>query len=103
MRHGFTYTVLSTDTGDVIGCVYIYPLGGQEPGTLGGRSATVRSWVRADRAALDSVQTVEPQPPEDLWSPAGRSPWRHLVMRQGFAARGPLPAGGGAPTREPRG
>lgn len=44
-RSGFTYTVLDRDSGEVIGCVYIYP------GTAGG--AEVRSWVRADRADLD--------------------------------------------------
>ena len=31
-RRGFTYTVLSTGTGDVIGCVYIYPPRSQGPG-----------------------------------------------------------------------
>jgi hypothetical protein len=51
---GFTYTVLG-DAGHVIGCVYIYPPGGQEPDGAGGRRAAVRSWVRADRAALDPV------------------------------------------------
>ena len=45
-RTGFTYTVLEASDGDVIGCVYIYPLKG-EPG------AKVDSWVRADRASLD--------------------------------------------------
>ena len=36
-RRGFTYTVLSTGTGDVIGCVYIYPASGHEPsGRAGG-------------------------------------------------------------------
>jgi hypothetical protein len=55
-RRGFTYTVLSTSTGDVIGCVYIYPAKGQEPGGgKGGRRALVQSWVRADCAALDPV------------------------------------------------
>jgi hypothetical protein len=55
-RRGFTYTVLSTGTGDVIGCVYIYPPRGDGPGgTKAGRHAVVRSWVRADRAALDPV------------------------------------------------
>ena len=55
-RRGFTYTVLGTGTGDVIGCVYIYPPSGQKPGGgTGGRRAAVRSWVRADRAALDPV------------------------------------------------
>src|SRR6266480_1110174 len=31
-RRGFTYTVLSTGTGEVIGCVYIYPPRGDGPG-----------------------------------------------------------------------
>jgi hypothetical protein len=68
-RRGFTYTVLSTGTGtgagagtgdvigtgdgDVIGCVYIYPPSGQAPAGAGARHADVRSWVRADHAALD--------------------------------------------------
>src|SRR5579863_5440044 len=52
-RRGFTYTVLSTGTGDVIGCVYIYPLGSQGRGGGEGRlHASVKSWVRADHAAL---------------------------------------------------
>lgn len=56
-RRGFTYTVLGADTGDVIGCVYIYPPHSdrQAGGTGGERHASVRSWVRADRAALDPV------------------------------------------------
>ena len=54
-RRGFTYTVLGTDANDVIGCVYIYPPGGQQPDGTGGKRASVRSWVRADRAALDPV------------------------------------------------
>ena len=54
-RRGFTYTVLSTGTGDVIGCVYIYPPRGQEAGRHQGRHASVQSWVRADHAALDPV------------------------------------------------
>jgi pimeloyl-ACP methyl ester carboxylesterase len=52
-RSGFTYTVLSTDTGDVIGCVYIYPPREQPRGGAGRQDAVVQSWVRADRAALD--------------------------------------------------
>jgi hypothetical protein len=44
-RTGFTYTVLDPSSGEVIGCVYIYPA------KSGG--AEVLSWVRADRAALD--------------------------------------------------
>jgi hypothetical protein len=56
-RRGFTYTVLATDTGDVIGCVYIYPVrdDASSGGADGGRRASVRSWVRADCAALDPV------------------------------------------------
>ena len=56
-RRGFTYTVLSTATGEVIGCVYIYPPRSQGPDhrQAGGPHATVRSWVRADHAALDPV------------------------------------------------
>jgi hypothetical protein len=56
-RRGFTYTVLGADSDEVIGCVYIYPPKGQGPdgGTEGVRAATVRSWVRADRAQLDCV------------------------------------------------
>jgi hypothetical protein len=46
-RRGFTYTVLSPDQRDVIGCVYIYP--GAEDGT-----ASVRSWVRASHTHLDA-------------------------------------------------
>src|SRR5581483_1005003 len=55
-RRGFTYTVLSTGTGEVIGCVYIYPPRGDGPdGTEARRHAVVRSWVRADHAALEPV------------------------------------------------
>jgi len=56
-RRGFTYTVLSVPAGEVIGCVYIYPRRGQSLGHpgAGGQHAAVRSWVRADRAALDPV------------------------------------------------
>lgn len=46
-RTGFTYTVLDPRDGDVIGCLYVYPLE-DEPG------AQVSSWVRADRAELDA-------------------------------------------------
>jgi hypothetical protein len=55
-RRGFTYTVLGADSDEVIGCVYIYPLKGQRTGGVQEpRGAAVRSWVRADRAALDRV------------------------------------------------
>lgn len=54
-RSGFTYTVLSTGTGDVIGCVYIYPRRGSAGRTEDERHAVVRSWVRADCGALDPV------------------------------------------------
>ncbi|MDR2986014.1 MAG: N-acetyltransferase [Nocardiopsaceae bacterium] len=56
-RRGFTYTVLSQDAGDVIGCVYIYPQRSQGPDRrllLQGH-AKVSSWVRADLADLDPV------------------------------------------------
>jgi hypothetical protein len=46
-RVGFTYTVLDPHSGDVIGCVYLYP------SRLPGYDVSVRSWVRADRADLD--------------------------------------------------
>ncbi len=54
---GFTYTVLSTRTGEVIGCVYIYPPRGESQGgaSPGEQPAAVSSWVRADQAALDPV------------------------------------------------
>ena len=51
-RAGFTYTVLEPLEGGgdrVIGCVYVYP--SREASGV----ADVRSWVRADRAALDPV------------------------------------------------
>ena len=55
-RSGFTYSVLDPDDGDVIGCLYIYPLRSADDG--GARkpiagAASVLSWVRADRAELD--------------------------------------------------
>jgi RimJ/RimL family protein N-acetyltransferase len=46
-RTGFTYTVLDPATGDVIGCVYIYPADDEQ------HDAHVHSWVRASRAELD--------------------------------------------------
>ncbi|GAB2635203.1 GNAT family N-acetyltransferase [Kribbella swartbergensis] len=46
-RRGFTYTVIETGSGEVIGCVYIYPSRSDDQVT------DVRSWVRADRADLD--------------------------------------------------
>ena len=46
-RTGFTYTVLDPASGDVIGCVYIYPP------RRSGYDVDVRSWVRADHAGLD--------------------------------------------------
>jgi RimJ/RimL family protein N-acetyltransferase len=47
-RRGFTYTVREPGDGEVIGCVYIYPLDGTTD------VASVSSWVRADRAELDA-------------------------------------------------
>ena len=51
-RDGFTYTVLERLSGDVIGCVYIYPVPDSE------YDARVLSWVRASEADLD----------DDLWA-----------------------------------
>jgi hypothetical protein len=45
-RSGFTYTVRAGDSGEIIGCVYIYP-------AADGSGADVRSWVSAGQAALD--------------------------------------------------
>ena len=45
-RTGFTYSILDGD--EVIGCVYIYP----SPET--DHDASVRSWVRASRAEMDT-------------------------------------------------
>lgn len=45
-RSGFTYTVLDS-TGEVIGCVYIYPSDQPE------FDASLRSWVTADCSHLD--------------------------------------------------
>lgn len=56
-RLGFTYTVLRPGDSDVIGCVYIYPVGAADTGRAADHDphdASVRSWVRADRAALDA-------------------------------------------------
>ena len=46
-RAGFTYTVLDPATGEVIGCVYIYPDASEQ------HDARVSSWVRASRPELD--------------------------------------------------
>jgi hypothetical protein len=46
-RAGFTYTVVESVSGDVVGCVYIYP------DRSGAYDADVQSWVRASRADLD--------------------------------------------------
>ena len=47
-RIGFTFTVLDPVIEDVIGCVYLYP------STSAEYDVTVQSWVRADRADLDT-------------------------------------------------
>lgn len=47
-RAGFTFTVLDPTDDDVIGCVYIYPSSSEQ------WDVTVQSWVRADRANLDT-------------------------------------------------
>jgi hypothetical protein len=61
-RNGFTYTVLEPETGDVIGCVYIYP------SDEASYDAHVESWVRADRAGLDApLRTVVRDWLRDAW------------------------------------
>ena len=47
-RTGFTFTVLDPASGEVIGCVYLYPTGSRE------HDVEVQSWVRADRVELDA-------------------------------------------------
>ena len=47
-RKGFTFTVLEPATREVIGCVYLYPSPSSD------HDVTVQSWVRADRADLDT-------------------------------------------------
>lgn len=46
-RTGFTYTVLDSTSGDVIGCLYLYP------SRRSGYDVDAHSWVRADHADLD--------------------------------------------------
>ncbi|CUR61055.1 Twin-arginine translocation pathway signal [metagenome] len=46
-RTGFTFTVLDPSSGDVIGCVYLYPTRSPE------HDVQVQSWVTAERAELD--------------------------------------------------
>lgn len=45
---GFTFTVLDPGDADVIGCVYLYPTPSVDYDVM------VQSWVRADRADLDT-------------------------------------------------
>lgn len=47
-RTGFTFTVLDPASGEVIGCVYIYPAKSAD------HDVQVKSWVRADVAELDA-------------------------------------------------
>lgn len=44
---GFTFTVLDPADGDVIGCVYLYPMASAD------HDVSVQSWVRASHAHLD--------------------------------------------------
>jgi hypothetical protein len=47
-RRGFTYTVLDPESGETIGCVYLYPPKRE------GYDVNVLSWVTAARADLDA-------------------------------------------------
>lgn len=71
LRLGFTYTVLEPHSGDVVGCVYVYP--SDDPGV----DAQVRSWVRASHARLDEelARTVDAWLRSDAW------PFRVLAYR----------------------
>lgn len=46
-RRGFTFTVLDSADGDVIGCVYLYPSRREDV------DVEVQSWVRASHTELD--------------------------------------------------
>ena len=48
-RAGFTYTVIEIASGETIGCVYIYPARDED------HDARITSWVRGDRATLDTA------------------------------------------------
>jgi hypothetical protein len=73
-RSGFTYTVRSAGSDEIIGCVYIYPPAAGAAGAAGVSGADVRSWVSADHAALDVTlyQAVS------AWL---RSAWPFTVVR----------------------
>lgn len=61
-RIGFSYAVLDPKSSEVIGCVYFYPPRAPE------FDVDVRSWVRADRASLDSkLYHLVSQWLHDLW------------------------------------
>jgi hypothetical protein len=47
-RRGFTYTVLDPESGETIGCIYLYPP------KRDGYDVAVLSWVTAARADLDA-------------------------------------------------
>ena len=55
-RRGFTYTVLSIGTGDIIGCVYIYPPQDEGPGVAARAIGMRRSNPGCARIAQDSTQ-----------------------------------------------
>jgi hypothetical protein len=58
-RSGFTYTVIDSSDGEIVGCVYIYPTNAagsaasDDDPAEAASGAQVRSWVRSDRAELD--------------------------------------------------
>ena len=61
-RKGFTYTVLDSSD-DVVGCVYVYP------SNDGVHDATVQSWVRESKAAVDEAfrRTIADWLTSDAW------------------------------------
>jgi hypothetical protein len=90
-RSGFTYTVLDPEEADVIGCVYIYPVAvavdaaDADHGTdVIAHDASVRSWVRADRAGLD----------EPLWRTVSdwlQAEWPFACVRYATRSRAASP------------
>lgn len=67
---GFTFTALDPADGDVIGCVYLYPTRSED------YDVTVQSWVRADRADLDTPLADA----VDAWL-AAEWPWTRVDRR----------------------
>lgn len=69
-RKGFTFTVMDSDGGEVIGCVYMYP----SKDTA--YDVHIQSWVSADRAQLDvPLADAVAEWVGDVW------PWKRVLYR----------------------